>query len=227
MVRDIFQLLFPLKCPACGKSLFPSEKSICTRCLYYLPRTQYHLTKNNPVARLFWGRVKLTSASSFLRFSPNGRVQRLIHHIKYGKGIESAAMLGELYGKDLSLSNSFNLIDLIIPVPLHPRKEKKRGFNQSQIFAQGIAKSLGKPLDSSLVIRSNDTETQTKKSRIARWFNVGDAFRVEKELQLMGKHVLLVDDMVTTGATLEACANKILSVPGTSVSIATIAVSEI
>ena len=223
MLNDFLSLIFPKVCAACGKSLFKTEESICTYCLYHLPKTNFHLYEDNPVIKLFWGRANIFSASSLYSFSKGSKVQHLIHQLKYRGKKEIGFTLGKYYGQELRSSILFSSSNLVIPVPLHPRKLKKRGYNQSETFAQGLAESMKAESRSDLLIRARASETQTRKSRFARWENVGEIFKVVAPEKIQGKHVLLVDDVVTTGSTLEACANKILEVPDTKVSVATIA----
>ncbi|MBI4946784.1 MAG: ComF family protein [Bacteroidetes bacterium] len=223
MLNDFLSLIFPKVCAACGKSLLKSEESICTYCLYHLPKTNFHLYNDNPVIKLFWGRTNIFSASSLYTFSKGSKVQHLIHQLKYRGKKEIGVSLGKYYGRELKTSPLFSSSNLVIPIPLHPKKLKKRGYNQSETFAQGIAESMQAENGSNLLIRTHYSETQTRKSRFARWENVEEIFKVVSPEKIQGKHVLLVDDVVTTGSTLEACANKILEVPDTKVSVATIA----
>ena len=223
MLNDFLSLIFPKVCAACGKSLFKSEESICTYCLYHLPKTNFHLYTDNPVVKLFWGRTNIYSASSLYSFSKGSKVQHLIHQLKYRGKKEIGQTIGKYYGKELKVAPMFSSADVVIPVPLHLQKLKKRGYNQSEMFAQGIAESMNAETSGEILIRTFASETQTKKSRFARWKNVEEVFKVILPEKIKGKHILLVDDVITTGATLEACANKILEVPGTKVSVATIA----
>jgi len=172
---------------------------------------------------IFWGRIRIHSAATFLNFTKSGRVQRLVHQLKYKSKTEVGILLGELYGRDLKKATLFENVDVIIPVPLHWKKQKQRGFNQSEMFGRGLAKAMKVKLDCETLIRNVATETQTKKSRIQRWENVSEVFELKDEAQLEGKHILLVDDVITTGSTLEASANKLLSIPDVKVSVATIA----
>jgi ComF family protein len=223
MLNDFLSLIFPKVCYACGKSLFKNEDCICTYCHYHLPKTNFHLDPHNPVAKLFWGRTTIYSASSLYLFSKGSKVQHLIHQLKYKGKKEIGVSLGKYYGKDLKTSPLFSSANIVIPVPLHMKKLKKRGYNQSEAFALGLAESLEVENGSDLLIRTHASQTQTKKSRFARWKNVEEIFQVVASEKLQGKHVLLVDDVVTTGSTLEACANRILEVADIKVSVATIA----
>ncbi len=223
LFNDFISLIFPQICAACGKLLFKNEEIICTKCLYKLPKTNFHKSADNPVMQIFWGRIQLHSAAAFLNFTKSGKVQHLVHQLKYKHKTEVGILLGELYGKDLKSADLFSSVDIVIPVPLHWKKQKKRGFNQSEMFGRGLAKSMNAKLDTKSLIRKVDTPTQTKKSREQRWENVRNVFELENKEQIEGKHILLVDDVITTGATMEASANTLLAVPGVKVSVATIA----
>lgn len=220
---DFISLFFPHLCVGCGNQLFKNEDIICTSCLYKLPKTNFHRHPDNPVMQIFWGRTEIYSATSFLYFAKKGRVQRMIHALKYKGRTDVGFLLGELYGKELNSSDLFSSVEVIIPVPLHWKKQKKRGYNQSEIFGKGLARSMHAKLDTQSLFREIETETQTKKSRYKRWENVKEVFSVKGETQLEGKHILLVDDVITTGATIEASASKLLDIPGVRVSLASIA----
>jgi len=183
--------------------------------------------ENNPISRIFWGRANIHAATSFLFFNKGGSVQKLIHQFKYKSKIETGRYLGELLGKDLLQSDLFNTIDVIIPVPLHKKKLHTRGFNQSDIIAEGIGKTMHVPAIMDTLIRTEFTETQTKKARYTRWENVKGKFGIQNPQTIEGKHILLVDDVLTTGATLEACAQTLLEVPNTKVSLATLAYAQV
>ncbi len=223
MLNDFLSLIFPKVCYACGKSLFKSENCICTYCHYHLPKTNFHLNPDNPVQKLFWGRVNIQAASSMYLFNKGSKVQHLIHQLKYRGKKEIGVSLGQYYGKELRSSPLFSSADMVLPVPLHSKKLKRRGYNQSEAFAAGIAESMEIPSEGSILTRVRASQTQTKRSRYERWKNVEEIFEVAAPEKIEGKHILLADDVVTTGSTLEACANKILEVPGTRVSVVTIA----
>ncbi len=219
LVRDFIGLFFPKVCYACDNVLLKNEETICTRCLIDLPRTNFHLHRENPVSELFWGRVNIQAASAFLYFAKAGRVQKLIHNFKYKGKLEVGRTLGRMFGSDLKQSPNFSGIDLLIPVPLHWSKQKARGFNQSEIFGREMAAAMGIPMITDALVREKATSTQTKKSRFDRWQNVSYVFRVAKPEKIAGKHILLVDDVVTTGATIEASASLLLEMEGTQVSL--------
>ncbi len=222
---DFVSLIFPELCQACAKSLYRNEELICADCLYHLPYTDFHLNTDNAVAQQFWGRVPLEAASAMLYFSKGSRVQNLMHQLKYKNKPEIGVYLGKLAGKRLLENTVFSAADVIVPVPLHKQKQLKRGYNQSLSFAEGLAEKLPIPVLVDNLIRTTSTESQTKKSRTLRYENMKEVFSVKNPTELTGKHILLVDDIITTGATLEACCNVLLEVPGVRISIASIAVA--
>ena len=217
------ELIFPRLCVTCGDKLIVQEQWICLHCLHHIPRTNYHLEPENPLAQLFYGRVRIEFATSFFYFSKGSKYQLLVHNLKYKGMKELGAEMGKHFGIDLLQSDDFSSVDLICPVPLHPRREKKRGYNQSGWIAQGIATQMNKPLSVNNLIRVKATETQTLKNRFERWQNVEGIFDLTNPEAFSGKHILLVDDVVTTGSTIEACAQAILSKTDARVSIATLA----
>ncbi len=217
------ELLFPRLCVVCGDKLIEQEHWICLHCLHHIPRTNYHLDADNPVARLFYGRVKMEYATSFFFFSKGSDYQTLLHNLKYKGMKELGEEMGKCFGIDLLQSPEFSSVDVICPVPLHPQKEKKRGYNQSWWIASGIARQMQKELSYGNLKRVVATETQTRKSRFERWQNVEGIFELSDPEAFSGKHILLVDDVVTTGATLEACAQTILLASNARVSVATLA----
>lgn len=221
--NDFLNLFYPRLCEACGNYLFKNEETLCTRCLFHLPKTDFHLNKNNPVSILFWGRVPINCAASYYTFSKGSQFQKLIHKLKYHNKKEIGIVLGKHFGESLKKSDYFKDIDVIIPVPLHPKKEKIRGYNQANLVAVGLGKSMQKTVDLNNLIRKIHTESQTKKSKLERWENVDNIFEIVEPSSLINKHILLVDDVVTTGSTLESCAHALLKAEGAKVSIATLA----
>jgi ComF family protein len=217
------ELLFPKLCVVCGDRLIEQEQHICLRCLHHIPRTNFHKHPDNPVSQLFYGRVPIEYATSFYYFSKGSKYQALLHHLKYKGMKELGEEVGKHFGIDLLQSAEFSSVDLICPVPLHPKKEKKRGYNQSSWIARGMATQMQKELCENNLRRVTPTETQTRKGRFERWQNVEGIFELTDPAAFSGKHILLVDDVVTTGSTLEACAQAILSKTNARVSIATLA----
>jgi len=225
-LADFVSLLFPELCPACGENLVAGERIICTDCLYSLPMTNFHQQSNNIVAQQFWGKLPLQGAYALYYFAKGGKIQNLMHHFKY-KGMQQIGnILGEIAGRQLKENPIFASAEIIIPVPLHKSRLKKRGYNQSACFAYGLAPKLNAVVDEDNLIRTHATETQTHKSRFLRFENMQEVFRVQYPERIAGKHILLVDDVVTTGSTLEACGAELLKVDGVKLSIATIAYAE-
>jgi ComF family protein len=222
--NDFINLIFPVHCAACGKILMKNERIICSECIYHLPRTDFHLDCDNPVARVFWGRIRIEQATAYYFFNKGSRFRRLVHELKYLGRQDIGSELGRAFGSEL-MESGFRDVDVVIPVPLHKKKHRKRGFNQSECIARGIAEAMSKPVHTSSIIRAIHTATQTRRSRYDRWLNVENVFQITEPDFLTGKHVLLVDDVLTTGATLEACATAILEVEETKVSIAALAVA--
>ncbi|ALD22155.1 ComF family protein [Hymenobacter sp. DG25A] len=226
--HDFVSLVFPRVCLACADSLARGEEYICTSCRTELPYTDYHLlpAEANPLTRRFWGKVPVRHAFSYLRFLQHGRVQHLLHQLKYQGQQEVGLVLGRWYGYELAEKGFTPEFDLILPVPLHPRKLAKRGYNQADFFAEGLAQGLQVPWLPNVLRRTEHTSSQTRKNRVARWENVASVFEVPNPAALAGLRVLLVDDVLTTGATLEACAVVLLAAGCREVSIATIATAD-
>ncbi len=225
---DFLHLIFPHLCAGCGRSLHTNEGVICVFCLHAMAETDFHNDPANPVAKSFYGRVPIQQAAAFYSFVKGGIVQALIHALKY-KGKTAVGMqLGKLYGSQLKDHPIYSQVDLIIPIPLHPKKLQKRGYNQAEFFATGIASILNKPIITTAITRNKNTRTQTKLKRLDRWNNVNDIFQITDHELLKHKHILLVDDVVTTGATLDACATELIkTIPNVKISIAAIAYAEL
>lgn len=222
-LKDFISLVYPNVCSCCDKVLNGYENCICMLCKYQLPRTQFHQNLDNPVNKLFWGRARINYATSCFHYQKGGKVQKLIHQLKYKGKKEIGEDIGRFHGRELINSPYFKEVEVILPVPLHPIREKQRGYNQSLFFAKGIAENMDKTYLPGILQRNSNTNTQTKKSRYDRWKNMNGIFGISSISKLIGKHILLVDDVVTTGATLEACAKEVLKIPDTRVSITTIA----
>lgn len=222
MLLDFLALIYPENCAACGQTLLKNEETICTECILILPKTYYWKNHENPISKLFWGRIPVENACSFLHFTKGGKVQHLLHQLKYKGNKNAGYYTAKLFGAELK-DTPFNLIDAIIPVPLHLSKLKKRGYNQSEIIANGLSEILNKPIKTNWLVRKYASETQTKKSRFKRWENVKEIFATENETEFEGKHLLIVDDVITTGATIEACAQLLLKVKGVKISIVALA----
>lgn len=224
---DFISLLFPRICHGCGNNLLRNEKVICTECYITIPRTNYHLKQDNPVARIFWGRCVLERASAFSFYTRDSRIRKLIHHLKY-KGMKDIGIeLGRIYALSLKSSGFLDNIDLLVPVPLHRSRVRERGFNQSEMICRGISDVTGLTIDTTTLVRRSVSKTQTKKSRYDRWTNVEGIFMVTEMEKLENKHILIVDDVITTGSTVEACAIEILKCVNTKASVAALAFSVI
>jgi ComF family protein len=222
MFSDFFALIYPESCAACGQTLLKNEETLCTSCIFNLPKTNYWKTKDNPVSKIFWGRIPVENACSFYHFTKGGKVQHLLHQLKYKGNKNVGYFAGKLFGTELS-NTPFKDIDALVPVPLHLSKIKKREYNQSELIGQGIAEVMQKPLKTNWLVRKYASETQTKKSRFKRWENVKEIFATENESEFESKHLLIVDDVITTGATIEACAQLLLKVKGVKISIVALA----
>jgi len=208
---DLFGLLFPELCNGCGTQILRGEEMICTSCLYDLPYTDFHLFSDNAVAKLFWGRIICGHAMAMLYFRKGSKVQQLIHRLKYKNQPGLGLLLGRLLGERLLASGNYTDTELIIPVPLHIRKERNRGYNQSKSIADGVALVLGIPVADAQLIRHRETTSQTGKGRYHRFENMRSVFSVPHPENINHKHILLVDDVVTTGSTLEACGITLLN----------------
>ena len=223
-ISPLFHLLYPHNCIGCGSDLIGKESFLCLECFDNLPHTNFAQHANNPLEKKFWGRIALVSAMSLLYFSKESIVQNMIHELKYKGNKKAGYFFGNLIGKSLLNSNRFQA-DVIIPLPLFEKKEKMRGFNQSEILCDGISEIINQPVIKNNVIRKVFTETQTRKHRLERWKNVENIFRVNFPHELEGKHILLVDDIITTGATIDACATEILKIKNVKLSIASFAMA--
>lgn len=216
-------LVYPTACAGCSRPLAGSEKELCLTCLQELPKTDFHLHRENPVLRSFTGRLPLERAGSWLYFQKRGRVQAIMHQFKYRAQQSLGLYMGRLAAIDWLASGFFDGVDALVPVPLHPRKEKLRGYNQAAVLAEGLSEVLGLPVWKDCIARVDHHESQTRKGRFARWLNVETVFRLNPALDLRGKHLMMVDDVITTGATLEGCIHKMLEAPGARFSIFTLA----
>lgn len=223
--EDFFSLVFPEVCQSCGNGLYKHEKLICTACTIDLPVTNFHTFKDNEVEKLFWGRVNFEFASAFLYFHRGNKVQQLMHQFKYKGKKEVGQVLGSMYGQTLANMDCWNTDCILIPVPLHPKKLHKRGYNQSEWIAKGLSDSLQIEYRNDILIRTVESSTQTKKNRFERWENVSSIFSVLHASDITNKHIILVDDVVTTGATIEACAATLLAAAPCKISLLALAVA--
>lgn len=219
-------LFFPRCCVVCDRPLAKGEQCICTVCNMKLPRTDYHLRTDNPVEQHFWGKLPLERATSFFFYRKGSDFRKILHQLKYGGQKEIGATMGRYMATELLSSGFFQDIDVLIPVPLHKKKQKLRGYNQSEWIARGISGVTGIPIDTESIARQKNTETQTRKSMIERWENVDGTFYLTHADALSGKHILLIDDVLTTGSTTVACASVLLETEGIRISVLTLAVVE-
>lgn len=223
---NLLNLFFPQVCLACDAHLGDNELYICTFCRNELPITDFHLEKDNAVAKRLYGRVDFIHTTSLLWFNKKGKVQHLLHNLKYKGHEDVGVFLGKWLGEELSRSEAYQNIDVVVPVPLHISKLRQRGYNQVDKFGREIAKALGVDYNSKTLVKTKATSTQVYKDRLKRLLTHEADFSIADNISLQGKHILLVDDIVTTGATIEACANQLLSIPGVSISVATMAITE-
>jgi ComF family protein len=221
--NQIFSLFYPNLCAGCHNDLVNHEKTICLSCWETLPKTNFHTREKNPIEQKFWGKINIQHATSFYYFNKEGCLQEILHALKYRKQFEVGVLLGQKMGVDLSYASWIKDIDVIIPIPLSKEKMRFRGYNQSESIAQGLSTVLNIPINTVAVSRTKNTESQTNKNISERFENVKDAFAVVDKEKLQNKHVLLIDDVLTTGATLEACAREVLTIENCKISIATIA----
>lgn len=222
---DFISLFYPTTCATCGAILPGHDHVLCTWCMHSLPETGFHEGNSNPVEKLFYGRITVQHATALLFYNKKSKYNRLLHQLKYQGRKEIGTFLGKLLGSRLK-ATAFESVDIIIPIPLHRAKFRRRGFNQSAIIANGISDILGKPANENILYRKIFTSTQTRKSRFDRWENVEGIFECRNTDEIKNKHILLIDDVVTTGATLEAAGSCLLKVPGTKLSVATAAYSD-
>lgn len=223
LAADLFQLLFPNLCNACGQPLVRSEQLICLACRHDLPYTDFHLYPDNPVAKQLWGRIPCAHATAMFYFRKGSRIQQIMHNLKYKGKPELGFLLGELLAEKILLSKAPWQMDLILPVPLHKKRERSRGYNQSLCIAEGLGSVLQVPVHRDVLLKTRSTSSQTKKGRFSRYENLKLAFGLQDEAVLKGKAVLLIDDVITTGATLEACATALYAAGIKSLSIAAVA----
>jgi len=223
LINDFLALLYPRACEACGDSLYKHEDTLCNYCVLNLPKSEFHLDSTNPLCNALAGRVPVQIGASFYLFEKSGRIQRLLHAIKYEGQKELAEFIGKNYAADLIGTGYLAGPAIILPIPLHKKKLRIRGYNQSEWFARGLSAGLGIPMDTDILQRSKHTATQTKKKKFERWENVEGIFEAVNAGQLQNKHVILVDDVVTTGATIESAWLAIKNIPGVKVSVLSIA----
>ncbi len=225
MLQNLIDLFFPKVCLACSNALSDKEEYVCTSCRHNLPVTNYHLDGSDSVKKVLYGRVKLQEGTSLFRFEKKSLVQQLIHNLKYKGHEEIGQFLGDWLGEELKGLKNYQNIDVVIPVPLHKKKLKKRGYNQVTRFAKTLANNLHAEFEEDVLIKITNTKSQTTKNRLARWNATNEIFSIQNLHKINKKHILLVDDLITTGATLEACANQLQKADNVKISVATIAIA--
>lgn len=225
MFKSLFNVLFPKVCLGCDGFLLANEKVLCTNCRHEIPMTPHFLTRENELTKKFYGRIDLEFGAALLYFHKKGIVQQLIHNLKYRRHQEVGTFLGEWVAKELQQKN-IPVFDAVIPVPLHPAKLKKRGFNQVETFGKTVAEQLNCRYDDSVLHRNFNSKTQTFKNLFGRTDLRRDLFGIHNYENISDQHFLLVDDVLTTGATIEACAKELLKIPGTKLSVLTMAFSQ-
>lgn len=225
-LKALANLFFPLVCNACKDTLSDNETFLCTNCRHNIPTTNFHLSQDPFVKNVFYGRVKVEAATALLRFEKKGIVQHLLHQLKYGNNEAIGSFLGDWLGEELSANQIFNSIDIVIPVPLHPKKLKKRGYNQVSKFGQNIATLLNADYHEDILVKiTNPSKSQARKNRLERWELNNETFSVGALDKLHNKHILLVDDIITTGNTLEACVIELNKAKNIKISIAAMAIA--
>jgi len=222
-LKDFISLIYPHLCASCGKTLYRKENCICSFCKISFPKTNFHNEKDNPISKIFWGRAEVHSAAAYCFFNKGDKIQHVIHELKYKGNDQVGAEMGKLYGSDLEKSDLFSNADFLVPVPLHKTRQTKRGYNQAEVIADGLSITMKIPVDNTTLIRGQYNETQTKKSHYERWKNVDSIFQITDFNRFLNKHVIIVDDVITTGSTMEACVQTLLLVEGIKVSVVTLA----
>ena len=226
ILNDISGLFFPRSCAVCGELLVKGAEFVCTQCRWDIPLTGYWREVDNPVTQALYGQLPVVNASAFFFFVHDSKFQQFVHSFKYRGGWRYAVEMGEWFGHTLKESPLYADIDVLVPIPLHFRKRLKRGYNQAEYIAKGMAKAMGVELDIKSVYRKMHNPSQTSKSRNERWDNVQNIFALRHPEQLDGKHILLVDDVLTTGSTIVSCGDAILkAAPRCKLSVGTLALS--
>jgi ComF family protein len=225
MLKSLINLFFPTVCASCKSFVLANENVICTACRHELPVTNHHLNPENEAFKKFYGRIPVEHASALLYFNKKGMVQELIHNLKYKGHEEIGTVLGEWYASDLKNSQILNDIDMIIPVPLHKKRLKERGYNQVTNFGLALSENFKIPLNNTILMRKVYSKTQSKKNLLGRTEGIESVFDVDFTEGDTDKHYLLIDDVLTTGATLEACSKALLKIPGAKISIVCMAMA--
>ena len=225
LLGGLLHLLYPNLCVGCDADLPGRDYCFCMRCLNRLQHTEMHTKVENEFTDRFWGRLRIESGAAMYYFNRKSPIQRALHQLKYKNQPDVGVRIGRRFGHLLAQSPHFEGVEAIIPVPLHRQKERQRGYNQSAMLAQGLAESMRVPVLLNTLVRNTASDSQTRKKRMERFENVNSVFTVKQPERIAGKHLLLVDDVLTTGATLESCGSILLEAPNTRLSLATIAIA--
>ena len=225
LLNDLVSLFYPELCLLCGNPLVRNEQFICLFCHSNMPKTNYHHSTGNPARDLFAGYTQINEITSYLFFEKEGATQKMIHSLKYFGNKELATYLGRIAAVELKAEGFYASIDAILPVPLHPKKEKRRGYNQSEWIAKGFAPVYGCPIEKKRLKRLTDTESQTRKTVYDRHVNVENIFGLTEPEYFYGKHILLIDDVLTTGATVISCIDAVSTIPDLKISIFTLSIA--
>jgi len=223
MWQGLLHLVYPNLCVGCGSDMITGTQLICLDCIEALPLTNFHLHENNPVEKIFRGRINISCASAYVYFTKQSAMQQILHHLKYKGNKEVGYYFGRKIGSALRQSSRFDTVQGLIPLPLFYKREKQRGYNQATLICEGMAETMNVPVLDKVVSRKMATETQTRKNRRERWENIEGRFTLKNEKDITGRHILLVDDVLTTGATLEACGTELLKAHNVQLGIVTLA----
>lgn len=222
----MLNLFFPKVCEACNNALLDNELVICVKCRHQLPITDFHFDNSEAVKKIVYGRVQLENATALLHFSKKGIVQQLLHNLKYRGHNYISEFFGKWLGAELNTIEGYQKVDVVVPVPLYKTKLRKRGYNQVTKFGKEIAKALNADYNDTVLIKTKATKTKVFEGRLSRWDNDGAVFAISENKTLQGKHILLVDDIITTGATVEVCATELLKIDNIKLSLATMAIAD-
>lgn len=223
ITQDFLHLFFPHHCEGCHTDVLHNDQLLCAACKDKLPETGYCITPHNPVEKIFYGRLPVQAAAAAWHFTKASLLQHLMFQLKYRNNPGIGVYMGKLLGYKLKEAAAFSNVDVLVPMPLHPKKQHQRGYNQAQVICDGIAAVWHKPVISNAVIRASFTDTQTHHSRVERWENMKDVFQLQQPQLLQDKHILLVDDVITTGASIEACGSSVLQAANSVLSVASLA----
>lgn len=224
-IGNIIDLFYPRTCLICGRALLAHEKHLCLHCIQNIPRTDFHTKDSHPAEQLFRGKIEIEEVYAFFYFTLNGDYRHLIHQIKYNGEKRCGQYMGYLFAQELIRDGKLQDIDIIVPVPLHRSKERRRGYNQSEWIAKGIAEAIRKDVYPRLLCRKRKNESQIHKSLYERWLNTRSTFQLNETADLEGKHILLIDDVITTGATLLACAETVSRIKNCKISLLALAIA--